>query len=235
MAMQGRGNAINVLVVLASALLATLLLQTERAEAKNHNVGGAKNWDYPAIADLGYYDKWSAQQTFLPGDTLTFTYTAAEHDTTVVTATQYAGCVLSTGKKYTSGTDVVTLPKAGTYYFYCGVIGHCEMGMKMKVVVGGAAVAPVTPPVVAPAPVPVEAPAPSPVPVPAPVPVPVPAPSPIELAPAPGATAPTPVIGTVPAAAPAPVESSAGSLSTVGLHFLAALGVAAVVGFHGLH
>jgi len=69
MAMQGRGSAINVLDVLASALVATLLLQTG-AEAKNHHVGGAKNWDYPAVADLGYYDKWSAQQTFLPGDTL---------------------------------------------------------------------------------------------------------------------------------------------------------------------
>ena len=70
MAMQGRGNAVNVLVVFASALLATLLLQTGRVEAKNHNVGGVKNWDYPAGTDLGYYDKWSAQQTFLPGDTL---------------------------------------------------------------------------------------------------------------------------------------------------------------------
>jgi len=70
MAMQGRGNAINLLVVLASALLATLLLQTGTAEAKNHNVGGTKNWDYPAVADLGYYDKWSAQQKFHPGDTL---------------------------------------------------------------------------------------------------------------------------------------------------------------------
>ncbi len=41
-----------------------------RAEAKKYNVGGAKNWDYPAVADMGYYDKWAAQQTFVPGDTL---------------------------------------------------------------------------------------------------------------------------------------------------------------------
>jgi plastocyanin len=228
MAMQGRGSAVNMLVVLASTLLATLLLQTG-AEAKNHIVGGAKKWDYPAVADMGYYDKWAAQQTFLPGDTLTFTYTPAEHDTTIVTAAEYASCVMSTGKKYTTGTDLVTLPKAGTYYFYCSVMGHCEMGMKMKVVVA-AAVTPIVPPVLAPAPVPVKAPAPAPVPVAVPVPV----PSPAELAPAPGAAvpdvAPTPVAVLGPAAAPAPEDSSASAVS-VGFQLLAMVGVTALFMF----
>lgn len=67
MAMQGRGNAVNCVIFV---VVATALQLITGIEAKNHMVGGAKNWDYPAVADMGYYDKWAAQQTFLPGDTL---------------------------------------------------------------------------------------------------------------------------------------------------------------------
>jgi hypothetical protein len=62
MAMQGRGHAISILVFVA-ALLAV-------ATAKNHDVGGALAWDYPAGNDPGYYDTWASQQKFAPGDTL---------------------------------------------------------------------------------------------------------------------------------------------------------------------
>lgn len=70
MAMQGRGNAVNCMIFVVALVVATALQLITGIEAKNHMVGGAKNWDYPAVADMGYYDKWAAQQTFLPGDTL---------------------------------------------------------------------------------------------------------------------------------------------------------------------
>lgn len=122
-----------------------------------------------------------------------FAYMAAQHDTTVVSAAEYTSCAMSAGKKYTSGKDVVTLPKAGTYYFYCSVMGHCDMGMKMKVTVAAAAAAPVLPPALAPTPV--KAPTPAPVQAPAPAPVvavPIAAPTvPVVAAPAPAPSAPS--------------------------------------------
>lgn len=176
-----------------------------------------------------------------PPSPAAFTYIPAEHDTTIVTATEYASCAMSvTAKKYTSGTDVVTLTKPGTYYFYCGVMGHCEMGMKMKVTVGAAAVTPIVAPALPPAAVPVKAPAPAPVPVTAaPVPSPelAPVPSP-ELAPAPVLgvpdVAPTPEVTDVfvPVAAPAPEASSASSLGVPGFRLLVAgVGFAAALHF----
>jgi hypothetical protein len=134
----------------------------------------------------------------------------AQHDATVVTAAEYTSCAITTtGKKYTSGKDVVTLPKAGTYYFYCSIMGHCEMGMKMKVTVAAAA-APLLPP--APAPTPFKAPTPAPVKAPTPAPLKAPTPSPVPapaLAPAP---APVPLLAPVPVAAPEAPSSNAVAL-----------------------
>lgn len=33
-----------------------------------------------------------------------------------------------------TGNDVVKLEKPGTRYFICGTLGHCDQGMKVKIV-----------------------------------------------------------------------------------------------------
>lgn len=58
MVMQGRGNVINILVLVL--VLFVMLLQIG-VEVKNYNVGGVKDWDYLVVVDMGYYDKWVVQ------------------------------------------------------------------------------------------------------------------------------------------------------------------------------
>jgi len=45
----------------------------------------------------------------------------------------YNSCVVEWGSGfYSSGADKVTLAK-GANYFVCGVLGHCDQGMKIAI------------------------------------------------------------------------------------------------------
>lgn len=59
------------------------------------------------------------------------------HNVQEVTEADYAACnSMNPITEYQSGNDIVTLPKQGTHYYICGVLGHCtEGGMRMKVTV----------------------------------------------------------------------------------------------------
>ena len=64
-----------------------------------------------------------------------FKYGQGAHNVVVVDAQGYDSCTAKSGSKtYTSGNDKITLAK-GTSYFICSYPGHCDGGMKIKVVV----------------------------------------------------------------------------------------------------
>lgn len=181
-----------------------LLAAVHAVAAKDINVGGTRGWDYAPPSDAAYYDTWASKETFTAGDNLVFSYTPGAHDVQVVSATEYNACSMSTGKKYLSGGDSVSLPTPGTYYFVCSFPSHCDMGMKMKITVKAAGgvppvVAPVTPPVTPPVRAPTRAPLVAPVPAPV---VKAPAPAPVIKAPTPG-----PALAPVPSPTDAPTPS----------------------------
>ena len=53
-----------------------------------------------------------------------------------VSASDYSTCTVGNAiTSDSSGATTVSLKKAGTHYFICGVIGHCGGGMKLAVTV----------------------------------------------------------------------------------------------------
>jgi len=146
--MEGRGSAAGHLAVVAMVLV---LVMAPGALAANHVVGNTtQQWNFPPSNDLSYYTTWAASQTFAVGDTLEFEYSAAEHDvvqyTSNTTLAEYNACNGTTEKTYTTGNDSIPLTIAGTYYFICGIPGHCAEGMKVSVNVSAAASPPTTTP-----------------------------------------------------------------------------------------
>lgn len=122
-------------------VVSALLVLAHTVVAKDFTVGGTQGWGFPPGTQTDYYDTWSSQQTFEAGDKLIFTYSPVQHDVQTVTVSEYSGCTPSQGLKYTTGKDTIALSAPGTYYFYCSIVGHCDQGMKMKVVVKAATAA----------------------------------------------------------------------------------------------
>ncbi|KAL6325063.1 hypothetical protein AAG906_022271 [Vitis piasezkii] len=112
-----------------SALVVVGLL-TNKALATQHVVGGSQGWD-----ESSDYSKWASGQTFEVGDQLVFKYTPGLHSVVELpNESAYKNCdVGSALNSMNSGNNVVKLSKAGTRYFACGTIGHCDQGMKLKV------------------------------------------------------------------------------------------------------
>ncbi|XP_051220637.1 early nodulin-like protein 14 [Lolium perenne] len=107
------------------------------------------------------YKSWAAAQSFAPGDTLTFKY-SAYHNVVEVTADDYEACSTANPVSFdNSGLTTVALTAPGKRYFICGGPGHCQNGMKVEVDVADrpAPAAPSSPPQLPPSPLP---PAPAP-------------------------------------------------------------------------
>lgn len=146
--MEGRGSAVGLLAVAAMVLL---LVMAPGVLAANHVVGGTQDWQFPPTNDATYYAQWSANQTFAVGDTLQFEYSASVHNVVQLgNLADYTACTLTAVKSYATGNDSVPLTAAGTFYYVCGVPGHCGDGMKFSVNVS--AVAPASPPTTTPSP-----------------------------------------------------------------------------------
>ncbi|KAF3787737.1 Mavicyanin [Nymphaea thermarum] len=137
------------------------------AYSENHTVGGAAGWDL--TADIS---GWALQRTFHTGDNLKFHRFAARgtgvshsyhflllkparraavfsyapiHDVREVTQTNFELCRASNPLNYFSGgLTVVSLDSPGTRHFICGTLGHCVLGLSLRVHVlpNGTAAAP---------------------------------------------------------------------------------------------
>ncbi|CAL4996499.1 unnamed protein product [Urochloa decumbens] len=75
-----------------------------------------------------------------------FTYSPELHDLVEVSEAGYDACSSANNVSASrTGNDVVTLAAPGTRYFLCGLTGHCDSGMKIRVdvvVAGGSAPGP---------------------------------------------------------------------------------------------
>eukprot|EP00249_Psilotum_nudum_P006190 c19525_g1_i1 orf=453-1265(+) len=202
---QGRGRACLTAIIVS---LFTVWQCKAVSAATTFTVGDTKGWDVGVN-----YAQWVQGKTFNPGDILYFPYVQASHSVIQVSSSNYELCSTANpiSNDQGAGNTQITLSKSGSYYFICGVEGHCQGGMKLAVSVGAAATpAPSTskplPPAPAPSsttPIPSPAPSPSKPPTPAPISSPVPA---LASSPAPNSS-PTPAAST-PAPSPSPTSTS---------------------------
>uniref|UniRef100_A0ACD5ZVU9 Uncharacterized protein n=1 Tax=Avena sativa TaxID=4498 RepID=A0ACD5ZVU9_AVESA len=131
------------LVVMAVATAAVASFTRLAAAATSYTVGAPDGlWDMHTD-----YAEWVAARTFHPGDNITFTYSRELHDVVEVGKAGYDACSNTNNvSAFRSGNDVVALTAVGTRYFLCGLTGHCDSGMKIRIdvvaVTGGPTAAP---------------------------------------------------------------------------------------------
>ncbi|XP_039048934.1 blue copper protein 1a-like [Hibiscus syriacus] len=109
------------------------------ASATEHVVGGDDGWA------LGVkYDEWAKDKQFFVGDTLVFKYKANAHNVYKVTGDQFKSCTVPSNNSLGSftGNDTINLATSGTKWYICGINGHCDGGMKLKITVLDGAPAP---------------------------------------------------------------------------------------------
>ncbi|KAM0848566.1 hypothetical protein ACQ4PT_054313 [Festuca glaucescens] len=130
-----------VLLLAAAAIAAAFLLAPASAEV--FMVGDTAGWTLKYPATL------TDSKNFVVGDSLMFMYPADKHNVMEVGGADFRACNV-TGNAigtWNSGTDTVTLDKAGRRWFICSVGPHCSLGMKLLVtVVDATAQAPASPP-----------------------------------------------------------------------------------------
>lgn len=139
--METRRRALVVMAVAAAAAVASFARVT--AAATSYTVGVPDGlWDMHTD-----YAEWVAARTFHPGDNITFTYSRELHDVVEVGKAGYDSCSNANNvSAFRSGNDVVALTAVGTRYFLCGLTGHCDNGMKIRIDVVAATAGPTAAP-----------------------------------------------------------------------------------------
>ncbi|KAH7292353.1 hypothetical protein KP509_29G063900 [Ceratopteris richardii] len=102
-----------------------------RSFGRMYRVGDNGMW---MLGSKVSYNKWAASKIFRQNDKLLFTFNPTFHNLMLVSAADYMRC--SPRKPmviYTKGKIDFTLAKKGTYFFICGIPGHCQAGMKMAI------------------------------------------------------------------------------------------------------
>ncbi|KAM0921722.1 hypothetical protein ACQ4PT_006665 [Festuca glaucescens] len=80
------------------------------------------------------YAQWASNMKFLTGDQVLFRYSRAAHNVVEVSKADYDACSASSPiASFQTGNDIVPLAAAGSRYFICGVPGHCDAGMKVRI------------------------------------------------------------------------------------------------------
>jgi hypothetical protein len=140
-------------IAMAAAVLGTAL-------GASYTVGAPRgSWDTQTN-----YVQWTSGIKFRTGDQVLFRYSRAAHNVVEVSKADYDACSASSPiASFQTGNDIVPLTAAGSRYFICGVPGHCDGGMKVRIDVDEATPSGSTG---APSPVSPRAPAPSMAPMP---------------------------------------------------------------------
>jgi plastocyanin len=127
-------------IAMAAAALGTAL-------GASYTVGAPRgSWDTQTN-----YVQWTSSIKFLAGDQVLFRYSRAAHNVVEVSKADYDACSASSPiASFQTGNDIVPLTAAGSRYFICGVPGHCDVGMKVRIDVeeatpSGSTGAPVSP------------------------------------------------------------------------------------------
>ena len=79
--------------------------------------------------------------------TAAFTYSPELHDVVEVGKAGYDVCSSANNvSAFRSGNDIIALTAVGTRYFLCGLTGHCDSGMKIRIDVVAATTGPAAAP-----------------------------------------------------------------------------------------
>ncbi|VVB06903.1 unnamed protein product [Arabis nemorensis] len=101
---------------------------------KFYKVGDYKGWN---VYDSDFYNKWSEEKTFYVGDSLFFEYGNKVNDVLEISGhLEFNYCdTTSPVAVHKTGHDLVRLTKPGVHYFISSETGHCEAGLKLRVMV----------------------------------------------------------------------------------------------------
>ncbi|CAN6910081.1 unnamed protein product [Brassica oleracea] len=102
---------------------------------KDYKVGDSNEWRVPEESD--FYSKWSEEKQFHVGDNLLFYYNDQVDDVLEINSDlEFKSCdTISPVAVHNAGQDLIKLTKPGIRYFITSKIGHCEAGLKLRVVV----------------------------------------------------------------------------------------------------
>ncbi|KAH0924073.1 hypothetical protein HID58_024091 [Brassica napus] len=102
---------------------------------KDYKVGDSNEWRVPEESD--FYSKWSEEKQFHVGDNLLFYYNDQVDDLLEINSDlEFKSCdTTSPVAVHNAGQDLIRLTKPGIRYFITSKIGHCEAGLKLRVVV----------------------------------------------------------------------------------------------------
>ncbi|CAN6803645.1 unnamed protein product [Brassica oleracea] len=102
---------------------------------KDYKVGDSDEWRVPEESD--FYSKWSEEKQFHVGDNLLFYYNDQVDDVLEINSDiEFKSCdTTSPVAVHNDGQDLIRLTKPGIRYFITSKIGHCEAGLKLRVVV----------------------------------------------------------------------------------------------------
>ncbi|WVZ95148.1 hypothetical protein U9M48_040949 [Paspalum notatum var. saurae] len=101
------------------------------ASGASYTVGGpAGSWDLQTNLTA-----WASTIDFQSGDQVVFNYDASAHDVVQVDRDGYSSCSPAghnVSAALRTGSDAVQLAGIGSFYFICGVPGHCDAGMSWR-------------------------------------------------------------------------------------------------------
>ncbi|ESQ36695.1 hypothetical protein EUTSA_v10009511mg, partial [Eutrema salsugineum] len=96
-------------------------------------VGDSKGW---SVYDSDFFNKWSEEKEFHVGDVLFFEYENEINDVYEISGDlEFLACQpFSPVAVHKTGHDLVRLTEPGVHYFITSHSGHCEAGLKLRVV-----------------------------------------------------------------------------------------------------
>ncbi|XP_018503503.2 receptor-like protein kinase FERONIA [Pyrus x bretschneideri] len=109
------------------------------ATQKVHVVGDNMGWTIP-VSGAQEYLNWAATNNFTVGDTLVFNFITGVNNVVQVTKASFHSCNEEEriGPSRTTGPTNITLTSAGDHYYICSFSNHCQVGMKLAVIVSSA-------------------------------------------------------------------------------------------------
>eukprot|EP00250_Pteridium_aquilinum_P011695 c20245_g1_i1 orf=292-966(-) len=132
----GRSHKVTRMLLKATMVLLLALIVAmvgfEGVNATQYTVGDTVGWGLGN--NLG---SWASQFKFHVGDDLYFPYPAGQHSVLLVTEDDYNSCNIESPITSDNGMGdmVMTLVSAETYFFICGVPGHCTQGLRLSIAV----------------------------------------------------------------------------------------------------
>ncbi|OIW18631.1 hypothetical protein TanjilG_13383 [Lupinus angustifolius] len=117
-------------------IMLSLLLLISLCEGFDFVVGGNKDsWKVP-LQSPDSLNHWAETQRFRIGDTLVFKYNNSTESVHLVNEEDYLACkTLGNHTIFNDGHSKFHLMESGSFHFISGSQGHCQMGLKLVVVV----------------------------------------------------------------------------------------------------